>query len=439
MALLLFCVIGCILYFSLKHTMHGKENKLVNLLTDWNQMVLEIESRNDAISVPVSSKFFGYFGFIPYLCQNYKQNHRFSNLYGTLELSEKKDTIQVMVSINKAYSNFIQTYYAGIPKSNIEKVKNLELNWAHKLSSDMKNKMLVGISEKYGLYISGKLYEWSSKDSIGHRAFLHNFAKEYKPPSGESLWKENPDHPMPALQPYWGKSGTFIIKTENYVAHPLPHDILSEDSEVYRNALELFTISSPLSNENKWVGEFWSDDVRGLTFTPVGRWISILNQILKNNKVEDSKVVEAYFKLGLGLADAITACWKSKYIYNLERPESYIRKNFHDGWRPFHEAPNFPSYPSGHAVLGAVSAEVLSSVFGEKLKITDNSHKDRNEFMGKPRTFQSLREMANENAYSRIALGVHYRIDCQEGMRLGTEVGKQVNKFYNNLLSVNIK
>jgi hypothetical protein len=35
--------------------------------------------------------------------------------------------------------------------------------------------------------------------------------------------------------------------------------------------------------------------------------------------------------------------------------------------------------------------------------------------------------MANENAYSRIPLGVHWRMDCEEGVRFGIEIGRRVN------------
>ena len=35
--------------------------------------------------------------------------------------------------------------------------------------------------------------------------------------------------------------------------------------------------------------------------------------------------------------------------------------------------------------------------------------------------------MSEENAYSRIYLGVHFRMDCSEGVRMGYQVGRRVN------------
>lgn len=37
--------------------------------------------------------------------------------------------------------------------------------------------------------------------------------------------------------------------------------------------------------------------------------------------------------------------------------------------------------------------------------------------------------MAEENALSRLFIGVHYRMDCEEGLRLGYLIGEQVSAF----------
>lgn len=84
------------------------------------------------------------------------------------------------------------------------------------------------------------------------------------------------------------------------------------------------------------------------------------------------------------------------------------------------------AYPSGHAIFGAAAAEVLSAFFPDYGKITDRSHNRRIEFNGKERHYNNFREMAAENAYSRILGGIHYRMDCDEGLRLGELIGKKM-------------
>jgi hypothetical protein len=49
--------------------------------------------------------------------------------------------------------------------------------------------------------------------------------------------------------------------------------------------------------------------------------------------------------------------------------------------------------------------------------------------MGKPRSFITFRQMAEENAYSRLPIGVHFRMDATSGVSLGYGIGKKVNKL----------
>ncbi|MBK6997967.1 MAG: hypothetical protein IPH31_24935 [Lewinellaceae bacterium] len=57
---------------------------------------------------------------------------------------------------------------------------------------------------------------------------------------------------------------------------------------------------------------------------------------------------------------------------------------------------------------------------------TDLCHKDRVEFLGTPRTFTSFKALGDEDAYSRIPLGVHFRMDCDEGVRIGELAAQRV-------------
>jgi hypothetical protein len=59
----------------------------------------------------------------------------------------------------------------------------------------------------------------------------------------------------------------------------------------------------------------------------------------------------------------------------------------------------------------------------------DKSHEGLKDFSVKPRSFRSFDEMARENALSRILLGVHWRMDSEEGLRLGSLVGKEINQI----------
>jgi membrane-associated phospholipid phosphatase len=140
----------------------------------------------------------------------------------------------------------------------------------------------------------------------------------------------------------------------------------------------------------------------------------------------------------MAINDAGVGCWNSKYYYNVERPQTYIRRLIDPNWNTNLEnpitgenslTPSFPAYPSGHATFGAAGAEALASVFGYSYSLTDRCHEGRAEFIGTPRTFGSFSEMAQENGWSRIPLGVHFRMDSEEGVRYGTVIGRHVNSL----------
>ena len=145
----------------------------------------------------------------------------------------------------------------------------------------------------------------------------------------------------------------------------------------------------------------------------------------------------AYAKVSFALCDAGIRCWGEKYVYNYIRPIDYIRQVMgQPDWNTImcpadgnFYTPNFPTYPSGHATFGAASAEVLSDLFGYSYSMTDRCHEGRVEFLSTPRSFGSFDEMADENAYSRIPLGVHFRMDAEAGVDLGHKVGKKVNSL----------
>ncbi|MFZ1750115.1 MAG: vanadium-dependent haloperoxidase [Saprospiraceae bacterium] len=300
-------------------------------------------------------------------------------------------------------------------------------------------------SKRHGEAVAAAFWEWMKKDVVTFEG--------YKDPFKENNWESRlnepgawtPTVPGPGqgMFAYWGKGRTLAIKEDLRLCRP--HTVYVGDfsnnpnSTLYAQALEVMYQNTPsLSYQTEWVGEFWSDDLLGLTFSPPSRFIAIADQVYVIEKANLEQAIVANAKVGLALHDAAIGCWNSKYHYNIERPESYIKRNIDPSWEPNLDnpltgdkgiSPSFPAYPSGHATFGAASAEALASVFGYSYGMTDNCHRNRTEFSGYPRSFSSFYEMALESAWSRIPLGVHFRMDAEEGMRYGTEIGRSVNNL----------
>lgn len=242
------------------------------------------------------------------------------------------------------------------------------------------------------------------------------------------MWQPTwPDY-TPALFPYWGKVRPFTLTQGDLISKPPLAYSTNPNSKFFQQAMETKTWVDNATLEDKWIAEFWSDDFYEVTFEPAARIIAIANQIVKENGTKMDLALELYAKLGMSMCDASIAIWNSKYIYNVQRPIEFIRENIDPQWttllnHPYNNiksiTPEFPAYPSGHSGFGGAGTMILTDIFGNNYAFTDNCHLGRHEFLSTPRSYTSFLEAGIEDAYSRIPLGVHYRMDCDEGLRLG--------------------
>jgi hypothetical protein len=252
-------------------------------------------------------------------------------------------------------------------------------------------------------------------------------------------WQPTNDNPDGGMFPFGGRFRAFVTNEAQKLCPPPLTYSENQTSPFYAQALEVYSLSNPdMKYEDRWVSEFWSDDIFGQTFGPPTRILAILDQVLVIEKSNLEKAVESVAKLGIGLNDFGVACWHSKYVYNLERPETYIKRLIDPNWEPILVntvngvqgwTPAFPAYPSGHSTFGGGAGVLLADLFGQNYEFTDLCHKDRTEFLGIPRTFNSFEDAGYENALSRVTLGVHFRMDCVAGVALGQAISRRVLKL----------
>ena len=161
--------------------------------------------------------------------------------------------------------------------------------------------------------------------------------------------------------------------------------------------------------------------------------------------------------MNAAIADSCMVAWYDKYGHDFWRPVTAIREAGIDdnpdtqpdpAFTPLGSpatnqpgkpnfTPPFPSYPSGHAVLGSAAFAILRSFYGtDQIAFTfvsDELNGISRDNQGNvrplwPRSFASLTEAEQDNGVSRIYLGVHFRFDVENGMTLGRQVGNYVFK-----------
>lgn len=410
---------------------------------EWNQLFLEIDRVAPGYRPPAAARMLGYTGLAVYEAAVHGMPEYNSLAFDFPGLSlpavEKNKSYHWPSAVNTAYASMFRYFYPHLSTADLKKIDALENKFNTLFSSDESSDALLR-SRSFGFEVAQAVYKFSETDVQGHNAFNNPRPSNYFPPqtgpNGEKLWQPTfPDY-TPALFPYWGKVRPFAMTTSDIIARPpIPY---SEDpnSMFYQQANETRLSVNLATFNDRWIAEFWSDDFYQLTFEPAGRQIAIANILVQEQDISLELALELYAKMGMAMSDAAVAIWNSKYIYNVRRPIEYIRDVIEPGWttllnNPMNGVqsltPEFPAYPSGHSGFGASGSAVMAEIFGNTYSFTDNCHQNRTEFLGMPRSFNTLLEAGVENAYSRIPLGVHYRMDCDEGMRLGYLAAVRVN------------
>lgn len=395
---------------------------------EWNHLLLELEWHTPGYRPPVSARMFAYVEMAAYeaalpALKGYVSLE--SRCPGYHKVGINAENYDLPSALNAAYAYIAHAFFPTAPMEFQEKIKLLESRCAETIQDDS-NPVAIQNSVEFGRAAAAAVWHYSMQDSIGHDGFMYNFDRSFVARDCKGCWKPEEERPMPPLLPNWGRVRSFVISPKEVTVKPPVAFDETAPSAFFSEAMEVFSISRSLSSEARWIAEFWSDDLPGLTITPTARWISITNQAIEKSSLTFPEVMEVYVKTAIALSDAAVICWDSKYKFQVERPESYIRRNIEPNWAPLHPTPSFPSYPSGHSIFGSAAAEVLSTMIDPHFAMADRTHEGRKEFIGKARSFNSFEEMAQENAYSRVLLGVHFRMDCEEGLRLGKIVGQKV-------------
>jgi hypothetical protein len=414
--LLCFAIALIALADSLKAASPSTSSYDASVATGWFELSLELVQGTQGFSPPVASRAFGYMGVTLYEAivpgmENYESLVGQLNGLAALPRVEVEKTYDWSVVANSALSGIIKRLFATASDADKAKIEGLE----HSLISTSDSEVIAR-SEKYGRSLAEAIYAWSLTD--GSQTQL-----EYVVKGEAGAWQPTAPKFADALLPQWGNIRPFILEAHDE-CEVTPALAYSEDktSAFYKEGLEVYEVSHSLTDEQREIAMFWSDDP-GKTATPPGHWLSILNQLIKEQNLSLDRAAEAYAKLGVAVADSFIGCWSAKYDYNLLRPITYIQMVIDEAWQPLLTTPPFPEYPSGHSVQSAAAAVVLTNLFGDDFAFTDHTH-DGHSLMA--RSFASFSDAAEEAALSRLYGGIHFRAAIENGLAQGRCIGEKV-------------
>jgi hypothetical protein len=411
------------------------------VILDWNQLWCELDRYATGMRPNASTRALAYIHLAAFeVCVadmvSYTSNKdRYAEL--DIDFTQREANVNVGLALNACYATAIDHFMYNVQPSIDSKIEVLRQEKELALSQNMSEDVILN-SKDWGNYIAEQIIAYSQTDTEAESQIGSPQPTSYEPPVGVGFWTYSDDAER-ALFPYWSSVRTFVISS-NETSTVAPSLVYSEDtsSEFYIAMNEVYMASEAArttQNDDLWIAEFWSNDVEGLMMSPPGRQISIANQLIKQYNVDHESALVLLLKLGFSLNDAAVSTWADKYEYMVMRPSVYIQEHidptFQTNLYPYIYWPNpsFPSYPSGHSTFASAAAGIFIDHFGNNIDFIDRSHEGRTEFNGTPRGFNTFTEMAEENGFSRVPLGVHLGMDCTEGLRLGYEISDAVNAF----------
>jgi len=271
-------------------------------------------------------------------------------------------------------------------------------------------------SVQFGKDVAQKIIDWSNTDGADH-AF-----DAYTPPASSGLWVPTPPAFPNAVAPYWGNTRTIIQGSIDGALPPLPLTY-SEDpsSAFYQMEKEVYDVSQSLTAEQKAIGLFWLDASIGAG----GHWLYISKQILANENAKLDVAALSYAKGGIYINDATISSFKTKYIYNVERPITYIRTVLnHPTWNSLFTTPGHPDYSSAHCVQSAAIAIAFASIFGDNYQFTDHTGENIGMI---PQSYNSFNDEVTQVALARVYAGIHTRMACEAGLQEGLKVAQNID------------
>lgn len=403
---------------------------------EWANMTLYITRYTPSNSPTFASRAFGYIGLtmyesiVPGFEEYNSMNGQLKSLVSLPDIDPTKE-YNWALSLNAGQSEILKKIYVQTSEENILKIDSLEQVVFNQFQQGIDNETVLR-SVAFGKSVANTIFEWSKTDG-GHRGYLHNFDKTMVHPDRPGSWKPPlfaqsfSHHP---LHPHWGENRTFASMNET-ISNPqiIPYDT-TPGSPYYKQFENVYHKDLELTQLEKEAAIWWGDDP-DVSFTPPGHSYYFATLALDGHDSTMIECAQVFAQVGMAVADAFINCWKWKYQFFTERPNTFIPKYIDEEWESFWPDPPFPSFPSGHAIQAAAAATVLEHNFGKKFTFTDKAHEGRERDELKEtdfviRSFDTFWEAAQETADSRFYGGIHTQLDNEVGLEKGIEIAKNV-------------
>jgi hypothetical protein len=294
---------------------------------------------------------------------------------------------------------FLKRLFPGSADTLFLYKKKEEQKW-FKLWAGVSTRSDIEAGEKLGKAVFAKVFTRFRTDgmanAVGTQAKWDSLKKRCDE-RDEIAWKSMENAPRPPMLAFFGNVAAWNLERPDLIAVSTSiKPISTKSAEFAAQLAEVKSYTDNPTRENIALVNYWADGAG--THAPPGHWNMIAEKYIINAKQSEVRTARNYALLNTAMMDAAVSCWYTKACYFVPRPSQ-----MDNTVKTITGLPNFPAYTSGHSTFSAAAATVLSYIF--------------------PEAASTVQQQAKDASRSRLVGGIHYRMDCESGLKIGEMVG----------------
>jgi membrane-associated phospholipid phosphatase len=359
----------------------------------WNEIARSLVVKNST-SAPMASRVYALLSVAQYDALVSAWNNKYT--YNRSSPHDIDPSIQtaVQTSSDPAYPSD-HAAVAGASAAVLSYLYPNETAWlAKQAAADEESRVQAGVNFRSDITAGDSLGRFVAQNVINRaKSDGSNAQWNGTVPTGPGKWVSTTTPSQLPLLPNWGNVTPWLLNSSKLI---MPSSPPVFGSATFNASLqEVKQIANNRTAEQLQIAHYWNDDAT----TPPGHWNQIACDLIQSYRLNELRSARALALMNAATMDAGICCWKAKYDYWYPRPiqvDSTIKTAF--------PTPNFPSYTSGHSDFSAAAGGVLSYIF--------------------PKEKSELQAKVQQASMSRLYAGIHYRFDCDQGVKVGSEVAQ---------------
>ena len=242
----------------------------------------------------------------------------------------------------------------------------------------------------------------------------------YMLPGLPGYWQPTPPaNAAPAFTHYPYVAGFVLPNGRRFLMEPPPAMTSGRYTADFNETKSLGSVNSATRTvEQTQMSRLWHGV--GTTTTSPNIWNTVLTDVARARSWSGLEAARGLALMNITQHDALMTSFTGKYVYGLWRPVTAIREADRDSnpgttsdaaWLPLLPTPPYPGYPGNRACLSGSQSRLLERLFGQDnipIQVTWTVTGG-----GAPvtRSYNGFRQLADEEAKSRIWGGIHFEFE----------------------------